>query len=270
MTAAASASAFERATVIGGGGTAGTSTIDASWYQGRGAFGGVLAALLVRAMERAVADDARGLRSLTVHFCGPATEGPVSVTSEIVRAGSRVTHATARIMRSGETLTFATASFCRERPGASYALASMPDVPPATGLGDFPRGVPGVPVFLQHLDLRLTGDTFPFSGANTPAFSAWVRLREPAPVDAAVAALLLDSLPPGISTTFDAPRPIASVDFRVQLFAPLPASASSPEDFHLVTVRSRWADGGYTEELRELWSPAGVLLAHCQQLIAIL
>lgn len=39
------------------------------------------------------------------------------------------------------------------------------------------------------------------------------------------------------------------------------SASDMPTDGHpLVTIASRWADDGYTEELRELWSPRGELL----------
>lgn len=260
-------SAFERATTLS---ASGAGSIDASWYQGRGAFGGIMAALLLRAMRAKVADDERTPRSITVHFCGPATEGPIAVSSEVVRTGSRVTHATARVAKDGEVTTFASASFCKSRTGPSYALAKMPDVALPGGLPEIPRGIPGLPAFFEHVDARLAGPVLPFSGSATPEIAAWVRLREPVPVDAAVAALLLDALPPAISATFDAPRPVASVDFTIHFFERLPERAGAAEDFHLVAIRSRWADDGYTEEIRDLWSPGGVLLGQCRQLLALL
>jgi acyl-CoA thioesterase len=260
-------SAFERATTLSadGGGS-----IDASWYQGRGAFGGIMAALLLRAMREKVAEPERTPRSITVHFCGPATEGPIDVRAEVVRSGSRVSHATARAMRDGETTTFASASFCKSRTGPSYALAKMPEVAPPGGLPEIPRGMPGLPAFFEHVDARFAGPTLPFSASATPEIAAWVRLREPAPVDAAVVALLLDALPPAITATFDAPRAVASVDFTIHFFERLPERAGAPDDFHLVAIRSRWADDGYTEEIRDLWSPSGVLLGQCRQLLALL
>ena len=45
------------------------------WYQGRGAFGGLIVALIVRALEALVGDDGRPLRTLTCHFCAPAVAG---------------------------------------------------------------------------------------------------------------------------------------------------------------------------------------------------
>jgi acyl-CoA thioesterase len=245
-----------------------TGLIDESWYQGRGAFGGLLAGLLLTAMEEEVADGARAPRSLTVHFAGPALAGPYTIATEIMRKGSRVTHATARLS-TGEVSTFASASFCADRPSdIRYSKPKMPDVPPPESLQRFPADFPGVPVFLRHLDARFCGETFPFSGSSKPGVAAWVKLLEPLPVDAAVAALLVDSLPPAISAMFSERRAVASVDFRVDFFGRLPRS--KPDDFHLVSIDSRWAGDGYTEERRDLWSRDGTLLAQCTQNLAIL
>jgi acyl-CoA thioesterase len=166
--------------------------IDDSWHQGRGAFGGLLAATTLAAMTDEVNDSERIPRSLTLHFCAPAA-GELDLTTEIVRIGSRVTHATARVSNERGVTTFASASFGRDRPAAeTYARAKMPDVEPAAELGEL------------------------FAGSR-----------------------------------------FGTADVR-------------SDEHYLVDIRSRWADDGYTEEVRDLWSPRGVLLAQCRQLIALL
>lgn len=255
--------AFSRAVTT----TDGKGTIDAGWYQGRGAFGGIMTALLLREMQRKVADAERVPRTVTVHFCGPATEGPMEVKAEVVRTGSRVSHATARVVRGDETMTLATASFAKPRPGPSYSRAVMPKVAPASEVRDVPRGIPGMPAFFDHVDARFTGEHMPFSGGATPEIDVWVRLHEPEPIDAAVVACLLDVSPPAISATFAGPRAVASVDFTVQLFD---IPAIDPSAFCLCSLRSRWSGDGYSEELRDLWSPEGILLGQCRQNLALL
>lgn len=245
--------------------------LDTSWYQGRGAFGGLLAGAILDAMGEVVADEERAPRSLTVHFCAPASAGPFELAVEGVRAGSRVTHVEARLSRDGEVTTMATASFCKTRDAAvHYARASMPEVEPPTTVPEVPRGLPGLPAFFEHVDVRFCGPTMPFSGADRPEVAAWVRLRAPEAASAANAALLVDVLPPAVSATLAAPRPLASVDFTVRFFARFPLVGAAPDEHLLVAIGSRWAADGYTEELRDLWSPRGELLAECRQLIALL
>ena len=248
--------------------------IDPSWHQGRGAFGGLLASTMLTSMTEDVNDAERIARSLTVHFCAPAV-GDLDLTTEVVRVGSRVTHAIARMSGEKGTATFGSASFCKDRPLAEhYVHASMPEVPPAASVPALPQGIPGLPAFFEHVDVRFCGPTMPFSSSPSKdaEVMAWVRLREPAPVDAPLAAFLLDALPPAISATFGAPRALASVDFTIQLFSRFeePRDDATLGEHHLVAIRSRWAGDGYTEELRDLWSPRGVLLAQCRQLIALL
>ena len=49
------------------------------WQQGRGAFGGLVMATLVRAVERAEPDEARRLRALTGEIPAPVLPGPAAV-----------------------------------------------------------------------------------------------------------------------------------------------------------------------------------------------
>jgi acyl-CoA thioesterase len=245
--------------------------IDASWHQGRGAFGGLLAAATLRAITEDVNDAGRIPRSLTVHFCAPAA-GSLELTTEVARVGTRVTHAMARVKNEKGVTTFASASFTNDRPAAErYAHAVMPAIEPAASLPELPAGIPGIPAFFQHVDARFGGPTRPFASSTDPRVMAWVRLHEmPARMDAPLAALLLDSLPPAVTATFAAPRPVASVDFRIDFFSRFESADVASDEHHLLAITSRWADDGYTEELRELWSPRGVLLAQCRQLIALL
>jgi acyl-CoA thioesterase len=252
-----------------------TGRIDSSWYQGRGAFGGLLTALVLAAMKEDVADEERVPRSLTMHFCGPATAGPIDVTSSVERAGKRVTTCLARVVSGGDVTTLATASFCKARDRiARHASGTMPVVRPARELTPLPADLEGVPAFVRHLDVRYCGDVLPYSGASRAEIAAWVRLREPEPYDAALVAFLIDALPPALIATFTEPRALASVDFRVDFlerFAGALASAGvGAEDHVLVAITSRWADDGYVEELRDMWSADGRLLAQCRQLIALL
>jgi acyl-CoA thioesterase len=256
-----------------------TGRIDSSWYQGRGAFGGLLTALVLSAMKADVADEQRVPRSLTMHFCGPATAGPIEVRTSIERAGKRITTCLARVLCDGDVTTLATASFCKARDRvARHVAGAMPIVPPARELTALPADLAGVPAFVRHLDVRYCGDVLPYSGAARAEIAAWVRLREPESYDAALAAFLIDALPPALIATFTEPRALASVDFRIDFLerfggGGVSASAGAglaAEDHVLVQISSRWADDGYVEELRDMWSPDGRLLAQCRQLIALL
>jgi acyl-CoA thioesterase len=64
-------------------------------------------------------------------------------------------------------------------------------------------------------------------------------------------------------------RPAASVEWHVQFFAGLPRPIAVDEDL-LVTAETVVAEDGYAEELDQLWTRDGVLLAQAHQTIALL
>lgn len=251
------------------GATAGALRFDEGWYQGRGAYGGVVAGALARAMAEVDASPDRPLRWLTVHFCAPAVGvGRIEVTPE--RRGNAVSHASARLTGEGGTLATASATFARARPAElAWRDAQMPAVAPPASIPEPFRGTPS-PVFTRHLEFRFVHGAMPFTAAPAAELGAWIRFVEPLVVDPIAAIALLDAAPPAAMARMDRPRPMASVAFSVQIFADLPRPGARADEHHLLVGRSRIAGGGYAEEMAELWSEGGELIAACWQNIAVL
>ena len=89
---------LDTAVVPNGDGTYG-ARIDGGWWIQRGPNGGYVAAVLVQALTAEVGDPARPLRSLTVHYLAPATEGPVRIAVRTERTGRTVKHLSARLLQ---------------------------------------------------------------------------------------------------------------------------------------------------------------------------
>ena len=68
--------------------------LDADWYQGRGVYGGLVAAMLMEAML--TMSDSFLPRTLTIHFCVPAVAGDAHIEISIIRTGKKVRHLQAR------------------------------------------------------------------------------------------------------------------------------------------------------------------------------
>ena len=243
--------------------------LDPGWYTARGAFGGLVAAQMMRAMIDELGEPDCFPRSLTVHFAAPPT-GKIEIATEVVRGGKRVKHLAARYSSEGQVACFGSASFGKQRPDAParYQIDQMPVFDPPERFAPVPTGG-RLPPFLSHFDVRYCSPTLPYSGAKEPTFASWIRLVDPPPFDAAVIALFLDLLPPAVCATFDTWRAAASVDFTVQLFSHEPYDLD-PSKHLLITIRSRWAGDGYAEEMRDLWSPEGRLLGQCRQVVAVI
>jgi acyl-CoA thioesterase len=246
------------------------SRFDAPWFQGRGAFGGVVAGQLLRAMEDLVADPGRPVRSFTVHFCAPAAEGEAEVRGRIERAGKLVTHATARTENAAGVVAVASATFGISRPGTvSYFDAQRPEVPPPSEVVQVPDDAP-LPTFCKFFEYRFCVGSAPYSGGE-PRTGGWIRPKgAPLPLDAALCVALLDAYPPSVLSTQEEKRHVASVDFTVHFFHALPRPADRAGAHYLRTGVSRWAGEGFAEDFQELWSEEGELLAQCRQCIAVL
>lgn len=253
-----------------------TTTIDGRWAQGKGAFGGLLSAGLLRSMTPLVAPT-QVVRTLHVSYCAPAKEGALSARVVIERAGAMVTTMSARATQDDTTVTLATATFVapssRPSPRAHWNDARMPEVADIADLEPLRlEDAAFLPAFTQFFEYRLCIGAMAFSGADAARMGGWVRVRAPypagVPCDAPMVAALIDAFPPAVLPRLDEPRPTASVNLTVDFLAD-PARARADGHF-LLTSSARVGNGGTTDEWQELWSEDGVLLASCRQLVAIL
>ncbi|XXF78861.1 thioesterase family protein [Myxococcaceae bacterium GXIMD 01537] len=242
----------------------------APWYQGRGAYGGVVGGVLMRAMEHLLGDPARPVRTLHVHFCAPAVEGEAQVVASLARVGKLVAHATARVEGAGGVVALASATFGAARAGApEYVDLKRPVVPPPGAVEPVPEGVP-MPTFCQFFEYRFCVGAAPYSGAEVAELGGWIRPKVPAAMDAALCVGLMDAYPPSVLTRVEGMRSVASVDYTLDFFHALPRVGARDDAHYLRTGRSRVAAEGFSDEHQELWTEDGQLLAQCRQLVAVL
>ena len=238
------------------------------WFQGRGAFGGMLGGALLRSMMRELDEPARAPRSFTAHFCAPVVEGEATLQVRLERAGRQVSHLSARLEQAGQVACLASATFATSRDTSlTYTDAHPPAVPPASALRSVPDG--SWPAFGAHFDFRWCVGTPPGSGAAESRVGGWVRPRVPTPLDPPLALALLDSFPPSAVARLSGPFHGATMDFTAHFYAPLPPPDAPLDVFYLRSAHSRHAAAGYVDDLAELWSPQGQLLAQLRQMAAV-
>lgn len=250
-----------------------STTIDPLWYQGRGAYGGVLAGGMLRAMMTVVGDARRRPRSLDIHFCAPAREGLLEVDVVLERTGASFATLSARARQADRVVCLATGSFAFDRVGlaqARYSQRPRPEAPPPLDVEPVPVDLPLMPAFTKFFEYRFCVGEPPYSGASTARLGGWIRPREPQPLDAPLAAALIDAYPPALFSRLDEPRGAASVNFTVDFHVELPRPHTDPHAHTLLVATSTEGDGAATDEHAELWTEEGVLLATCRQLIAVM
>jgi hypothetical protein len=239
------------------------------WQQGRGAYGGLVLAYLVRALEDVVGASERPLRSLTAEIFAPVLPGPGEVRVEVLRAGSGSSTAAARLVQNGEPAAHAVGVFGRARaPDVAWA-PPRPTLPP---WADVPvaRPAPGVtPPFVQHLELRPLGPVLFTGVSDATRTSGWVRFHQPgAARDAAYLVALADVWWPALMARFAAPRPAATVAFTLQVVGSLDGLDPAAPVFHEGEMPV-FADGQGVE-LRTLRGVDGRLLTMNQQTITLI
>jgi len=122
-----------------------SAVIGEDWSQGRGAFGGMVAALGNEAMRRLVPAD-RQLRGLETVFVGPAVAGSVRMEAQVLRVGKAVTIACARLWSADQIAATLTGIYGAARaaaisiaPQADAGVRAVQDLPDSV----FPPGRPG-------------------------------------------------------------------------------------------------------------------------------
>lgn len=239
------------------------SVVPDGWQQGRGAFGGLVLALLLRAIERSEPDPARRTRTLTGDLCGPVLPGPCEIVVETLRRGNNLSNLDARLLQNGEVQARASAVLSVPRVSVVAPARSRPATPDWDLLADLVMGPPMAPVFAAHFEYRPAFGMFTEQGTH-----GWLRPRTPLErLDGPALIALLDAWWPAIFAIEGRPRPVATVSFTAELLRP-PASVLA--DVPLVHVgRVAAVSEGFFVEFRELWQGEH-LVAMNQQTFAIL
>lgn len=237
------------------------------WFQGRGAYGGMLGGAVLRSMMRELNDPPRAPRSFTLHFCAPVAEGEASITVRIERAGRQVSHLSARLEQGGQVACIASATFAlaRETP-LVYDEARMPPVPPPSQVEPLPNE--RLPAFGAQFEYRWFEGVL-FSGAPQARVGGWIRPRVPEPLDAPLMVGLLDTFPPSALARVDGFCNAATMDYTAHFHVPLPLAGAAPDAFYLRTGQSLHAAQGYAEDLGHLWTEDGRLLGQLRQMAAV-
>lgn len=239
-----------------------TAALPVGWGQGRTVFGGLVAALMLRACERRVAPT-RVVRGVSVTFLAPTAPGPATLRTAALREGRAVSLVGCTLEQQGQVLARLEAAFGVARPTA-MGWAGAPVVVPEGGLR-LPF-LPGLtPEFTQHFHY-LYGAGVPFAGAARPELEGRVRLARPVAMDASVLLGLIDAWPAPSLAMLTGPAPASTVTWTVDFFAP--ALGVPPDAWLPFRSRTLAGDEGYLAIRSELGDASGRLLAASRQLVA--
>lgn len=242
-------------------------SIGTCWSQGRSAFGGLTAALILAHIELQEDLSGRDLCTINIHFCGPTiADEPCEFRHKVLSKGKSVMQVEGQLLQGGEVKTQIIACFGVQR------FANL-QITPATKM--FPEKsmqVPFIaqlmPEFVQHLDMKYTSEHMPFSGSSEACVSGWVRFAEAPPVftDAALVALI-DAWPPAVLPMLERVAPSSSITWNIEFLNP--RAELNASDYIYYECEAVQAAAGYAHTEAKIYHQDGQLMALSRQMVGV-
>lgn len=237
------------------------------WANMVGPFGGVTAALLLRAVE--LHPDRMGEPvSLTANFVAPVADGAFDIAARAVRTNRSNQHWLVELSQNGEIKTNASAVFATRRDTWTDTEAVPPDVPQPEDIAS--AEAPGLVQWVSNFDMRFVIGDAPRRDGDAVASSAtalWVRDRRDRRLDFAALTALGDIFYPRVFVRRGSASPAGTVTMTTYFHAESTDLDRVGDDFVLAHARANRFGRGYFDQSATLWSRSGELLVTTHQLV---
>ena len=233
-----------------------------------GPFGGLIAATLLNA---AMAHPARigDPLALTVNFTAPIADGTFSVEAIPVRTNRSTQHSTIALLQGGEVVITATAVFAKRRDTWSTTESGFPEAPSWDTLTRSPP-IDGI-AWTHRYDMRFArggrSDVGNPAGDPSSVSSLWVRDCPPRPLDFLSLTAICDVFYPRIFVRRPRIVPVGTVSMTVYFHADAELLLAQGTRPVLATARASHFGKGYHDQVAEIWSKDGILLASSHQIV---
>ena len=247
-------------------GSAYAAEIPPNWKQGRTAYGGLTAALMLATAREHIAD-LPPLRSALVNFVGPVKEDP-TLSAQVERRGRNVTNVSATAHNGNQAVGRADFLFGAARTSTLDIDLPAPKAPkPETCEPFTPETARDfVPSFFLNFDTRLIDGGRPMMGEDG-YIRTWSRHHDPASRIGIEALLCLaDVLPPAAMPLMRKFAPVSSMSWIVNVMADRP---ETHDGWWHVESKLTAARGGYSSQVMRIWNTDGELVIEGLQSIAI-
>jgi len=257
------------------------ASIGDRWNAAYYPFGGMLSALALRAMERALGEPDHRLRTATTVFSTPIASGALEIDVELLRAGRGMSQLRATLRSAGSSdaghTTLAVFGAEREMPPVfEFTELACPAAPPPEACPPAPRPPPDQPfsrsTFFEQVESRVVKLRPLWEPGWQPEGAEalrWMRYRRDVRradgrIDPLALVPLADTMPPAVGQrigpgreTFYAP----SCDLTLHVFE------STPHEWLLLHSRCARVHAGYASCSNEIWDPEGRLVCRATQLM---
>lgn len=206
--------------------------------------------------------------SLTVNYAAPVADGGFEVEARPLRTNRSTQHWLLLMTQGGEVVASGTALLAVRRPTWSAPEAVMPEAMPA--FDSLPRRpTQGYPAWVSRYDMRFVcgGMGAEFDGVEQPdsLTRLWLRDEPPRPLDFTSLAAACDCFAPRLWVRRHQRSPAGTVTMTVYFHADAALLAAQGARPLFGQARAQVLRDGYCDQLGEIWSADGQLLASTQQ-----
>lgn len=236
------------------------------WANMVGPFGGVTAAVLLRAIESH--PDCLGEPvALTVNFAAPIADGEFEISRRAARTNRTNQHWIVDLSQDGVITTTATAIFGVRRDTWSDTEAVAPEVPAPEQISRSNRE--NLPIWIGMYDMRFAEGSFSGGAVQTGSSSTttlWVRDAAQRRVDFPALTAMSDIFFPRVYLRRGV-IPAGTISMTTYFHADGQHLAALGGDYILATAHADRFDRGFFDQSARLWSRDGALLATTYQIV---
>jgi acyl-CoA thioesterase len=236
------------------------------WANMVGPFGGITAAVLLRAVE-SHPDRIGDPLALTVNFAAPIADGQFDITLRAARTNRSNQHWILELCQGDEVKTTATAVFGLHRDTWADTEAHQPKATAPEGIprSDFIEAI----VWAKRYDMRFTEGPVPDEvvPSESSTTTLWARDTEQRPLDFAALAAVSDIFYPRVFLRRGAVIPAGTISLTTYFHADKAQVDAVGGDFVLGSAHANGFSRGYFDQSAHLWSRDGVLLTSTHQLV---
>ena len=236
------------------------------WANMVGPFGGVTAAVLLRAIE-SHPDRLGEPVALTVNFAAPIVDGEFEISRRAPRTNRTNQHWIVELSQDGVVKSTATAVFGIRRDTWSDSQATAPE---ASAPEEIDRASSlNLPAWVRLYDMRFTEGSFSGGEIATGASSTttlWVRDAAQRPVDFPAVAAISDVFFPRVFLRRGM-VPSGTISLTTYFHVDQPHLDALGTDYILGTAHANRFDRGFFDQSAQLWSRDGTLLATTYQIV---
>lgn len=236
------------------------------WANMVGPFGGITAAILLRAVESRP-DRIGDPVALTVNFAAPIADGQFDIAVRAARTNRSNQHWVLELRQDGELKTTATAVFGVHRDSWADTETRPPNTaaPEDVSVDKFIDDI----AWAKHYDMRFTDGPVPIDAAPSPSSTTtlWVRDTANRPLDFAALAAVSDVFYPRVFLRRGGVIPAGTITLTTYFHTDRQQLDSVGDDFVLASAHANRFSRGFFDQSAHLWSRDGQLLTSTHQLV---